>query len=306
MNPPRSWVSLAFSHPEQEAFMTNAQNPNYFTPRQGRYRTNSVYSRRFQMPSVVYPVSKVPSPTGCLCDIPSYQDLTPVVNKPAERRPRTNLKISRPESKPSVDPKEPQAYKPVALHRNSDALNTVTSAMENITLVQQRLASSQNLPAIQLDKFPGLPCQFPMFKQRFEKRIMTRDGFNDGEKMLRLLQFLDGEAKEAVKSYEAVEVGVYKAMKILEQRYGRKCLIVSSMVDSLNKGPSFPIGDRIALRKFADNAASAEATLKSLDCSNEISQGNLSEMSHRLPRHLQEKFATLAHDLNLKGERLPT
>ena len=94
-------------------------------------------------------------------------------------------------------------------------------------------------------------------------------------------------------------------MKILEQRYGRKCLIFSSIVDSLTKGLSIPIRDRIALRKFADNTMSAEATLKSLDCLKEINQGNLVEMSHRLPRHLQEKFATLP-DQESKEERFPT
>jgi hypothetical protein len=179
-------------------------------------------------------------------------------------------------------------------------MNTVTSAMESITLVQQRLALSLNLPAIQLDKFSGSPSEFPTFKRRFENRIMNRDGFDNSEKMLRLLQFLDREAKEAVKSYEAVEGGVYKAMRILEQRYGRKCLVVRSIVDSLTKGPSLAIRDQIALRKFVDNVVSAEATLKSLGCLNEIDQGNLVEMSHRLPRHLQEKFATLAHDVESK------
>ena len=83
-------------------------------------------------------------------------------------------------------------------------------------------------------------------------------------------------------------------------------MIVSSIVDSLTKGPSIPVRDRIALQKFVDNAASGGATLKSLDCLNEINQGNLVEMSHRLPRHLQEKFATLAHDLESKEERFPT
>ena len=185
-------------------------------------------------------------------------------------------------------------------------MNAVTSAMESITMVQQRMASSLNLPAIQLDKFSGSPSEFPSFKQRFEKHIMTRDGFDDGEKMLRLLQFLDGEAKEAVKSYEAVQGGVYKAMEILEQRYGRKCLIVSSIVDNLTKGPPIAIRDRIALRKFADNAVSAEATLRSLGCLTEINQGNLVEMSRRLLRHLQEKFATLAHDLESNEQRFST
>ena len=43
-----------------------------------------------------------------------------------------------------------------------------------------------------------------------------------------------------------------------------------------------------------------------MGCLNEVNQGNLVEMSHRLPRHLQEKFATLAHDLESKEERFPT
>ncbi len=195
-----------------------------------------------------------------------------------------------------------------AFNGNEDFLNTVTSGTTKvgITLVQQRLACSLNLPAIQLDKFSGSPSEFPIFKQRFEQCIITRDSFDDGEKMLRLLQFLDGEAKEAVKSYEAVEGSVYEGMRILEQRYGRKCLIVSSIIDSLTKGPSIAIRDRIALRKFADNVASAEATLKSLGCLTQVNQGNLVEMSHRLPRHLQEKFATLAHDLEAKEQRFPS
>ena len=113
--------------------------------------------------------------------------------------------------------------------------------MESIPLVQPRLALSLNLPAIQLDKFSSSLSEFTSFKQRYEKRIMTRDGFDDGEKMLRLLQFLDCAAKEAVKSYEAVEGGVYKAMGILEQRYGRKCLIVSSIVDNLTKDDPLPL-----------------------------------------------------------------
>ena len=248
------------------------------------------------------------SPTWSLSGSASYQDFKPAVIKPSERPLRTNLRISRPEHDPHVDRRESQASRPVnsTLYRNADVLNTVTSAMESIILVQQRLASSLNLPTIQLDKFSGAPSEFPTFKQRFEKRIMTCDGFDDGEKMLRLLQFLEGEAKEAVKSHEAVEGGVYKAMKTLEQRYGRKCLIVSSIVDNLTKGPSIAIKDRIALRKFADKAASSEATLKSLGCLNEINQGNLVEMSHRLPRHLQEKFATLAYDLESKEQRFPT
>ena len=309
MNPPHSGKIPASPRLEREEFMTNAQNlSNPIPHRRTVSYQPSVYSQNFQTLPANYPVSEVPSPTWSLSSCPSYQDLKPTVRQPPERRLRTNFQISRPEYKPHVHHKGPRAS---GLENSNppgktDVLNAVTSAMESITMVQQRMASSLNRPAMQLDKFSGSPSEFPSFKQRFEKRIMTRDGFDDGEKMLRLLQFLDGEAKEAVKSYEAVQGVVYKAMEILEQRYGRKCLIVSSIVDNLTKGPPIAIRDRIALRKFADIAVSAEATLRSLGCLTEINQGNLVEMSRRLPRHLQEKFATLAHDLESKEQRFPT
>ena len=79
--------------------------------------------------------------------------------KPPERRSTTNLKISRPD--PYGESSLPVSSTP---YHNADVLNTVTSAMESITLVQQRLASSLNLPAIQLDKFSGSPSEFPTFK----------------------------------------------------------------------------------------------------------------------------------------------
>ncbi len=123
---------------------------------------------------------------------------------------------------------------------------------------------------------------------------------------MRLLQFLDGEAKEAVASLEAVEGGIHEALKILQKRYGRTCVIVSSIVDGLVKGPVISNGDKVALRKFADKAARALATLKSLNCLHEINQGNLVEMAGRLPKHLQPRFAGLANELEENGQRSPT
>ncbi|CAB3987692.1 Hypothetical predicted protein [Paramuricea clavata] len=63
---------------------------------------------------------------------------------------------------------------------------------------------------------------------------MSREDFDDGEKMLRLLQFLDGVAKEAVASLEAVDGGIHEALKIPQKRCGRTCVTVSSIVDNLN------------------------------------------------------------------------
>ena len=102
-------------------------------------------------------------------------------------------------------------------------LTMVASAMKGISSVKQKLAANQSLPPVQLDEFSGSPEEFPVFKQRFERRIMSREDFDDSEKMSRLLQFLDGEAKEAVAALEGVSGGIHEALKILQTRYGRRC-----------------------------------------------------------------------------------
>lgn len=187
--------------------------------------------------------------------------------------PRTPLPAKNATFSPSKPPPTTTSISP-----NEGILTMLASTMQEISSVQQKLTANQSLPAIELEKFSGSPEHFPLFKQRFEKRIMSRQDLDDGEKMLRLLQFLGGEAKEAVASLEAVDGGIHEALKILQRRYGRTCLVVSSIVNGLVKGAGIPNGDKTALRKFADKTARALATLKSLDCLHEINQGNLVEM----------------------------
>ena len=151
----------------------------------------------------------------------------------------------------------------------------VASAMKDISLTQQRLAYNQTLPPIQFQRFSGTPAEFPLLKQRFNRIAMLREDMDDDNKMVRLLQFLDGEAKQVVSSLETVKGGVDKALQILEQRYGRPCMIVSSVVTNLVKGPPISNSDKVALRKFADCATMALATLKSMNCMSQINHGNI-------------------------------
>ena len=123
--------------------------------------------------------------------------------------------------------------------------------------------------------------------------------------MTRLLQFLDGEAKEAVSGLETVAGGIHQALAILDQRYGRPCMI-GSVVANLVKGPPIASSDKSTLRKFANRATRAVATLTSMNCLAEINQGNIVSMAEHLPKPLQDKFAALAYDLEVKGQRFPT
>ena len=74
---------------------------------------------------------------------------------------------------------------------------------------------------------------------------MSREDIDAENKMTRLLLFLGGEAKEAVCGLETAVGGIYQAIKILEERYGRPCMIVSSVVSNLTKGPSSQGGTKL-------------------------------------------------------------
>ena len=225
----------------------------------------------------------------------TYGQAPPVANVP--------LPQESPFSVPSVKSTLPE---PSSSPLRDNALALVASAMKDVSKAQQRLAYNQDLPPIQINKFFGAPDEFPLFKQRFQHAVMSREDIDDENKMTRLLQFLDGEAKEAVCGLETAAGGIYQASKILEERYGRACMIVSYVVNNLIKGPPIPGGGKTALRKFADQATRALATLKSMDCLSEINQGNIISMTERLPKHLQNTFATLAFDLEAKGQSFTT
>ena len=195
---------------------------------------------------------------------------------------------------------------PLTSPSHDHTLALVATAMRDVSKAQQRLAYNQDLPPIQIKKFFGAPDEFPLFKQRFQHAVMSREDIDDENKMTRLLQFLGGEAKDAVCGLETAAGGIYQAIRILEERYGRPCMIVSSVVNNLTKGPPIAGGDKAALRKFADQATRALATLKSMGCLSEINQGNIISMTERLPKHLQNKFATLAFDLEAKGQSFTT
>ena len=234
--------------------------------------------------------------SGPLLTPATYGQAPPVANVP--------LPQESPFSVQSVKSRLPESS---SSPLGDNALALVTSAMKDVSKAQQRLAYNQDLPPIQIKKFFGAPDEFPLFKQRFQHAVMSREDIDDENKMTRLLQFLGGEAKEAVCGLETAAGGIYQAIKILEERYGRPCMIVSSVVNNLTKGPPIPGGGgKAALRKFADQATRALPTLKSMDCLSEINQGNIISMTECLPKHLQNKFATLAFDLEAKGQSFTT
>ena len=74
------------------------------------------------------------------------------------------------------------------------------------------------------------------------------------QKMTRLLQFLDGQAKGAVAGFEGVPGGLSKALKMLEQRSGQPHVVAKGCVDALVEGANISSRDRQGPREFADRS----------------------------------------------------
>ena len=71
--------------------------------------------------------------------------------------------------------------------------------MNDISMTQQTLAYNQSLLPIYFQRLSGMPEDLTL---------------------ARLLQFLDGESKEAVSGLKTVAGSIHQALNILDQRYG--------------------------------------------------------------------------------------
>ena len=70
-------------------------------------------------------------------------------------------------------------------------------------------------PPLEVIKFTGDPCEFFKFKSRFHQ-VVESQNLSDSQKMSRLLQFLEGNARKTIAGFEGTPGGVRKAMRLLE------------------------------------------------------------------------------------------
>lgn len=188
---------------------------------------------------------------------------------------------------------------------SAPAQPTSESLLAMIVSTMEKISMSQDLPAIQIQKFDGSPERFPVFKQRFYQMVESKP-LDESTKMTRLLQFLEGPALKAVRRYESVPGGLAKALEVLRDRFGRPCQIVRACVDSLTKGPAFAPSDKEGLRRFADSAHVMYDTLKAMGCLAEMNTENLERIILRLPKWAQGKFGEYLKRIEHEGRVMPT
>ena len=148
--------------------------------------------------------------------------------------------------------------------------------------------------------FSSDPCENVRFKVRFHEMVDSQN-ISEVQKMSRLLQFRDGQAKRAVAEFEGVPGGLSKALKMLEQRFGQPHVVAKGCVDALVEGANISSSDRQGLREFADRSRTLYETLRSMNALSEMNMTNLAKMSGRLLVALQVKWRDKAQRIREKG-----
>lgn len=222
---------------------------------------------------------------------PKHHDASAMTNK--DKQPATTVYVpTTPNIGRSVDTPSTEGTL-----INETLLTTIVSTMDKISV-------SHNLPSVQVLKFDGSPDKYLGFRQRFKQLVGSRP-LDDAVKMTRLLQFLEGPALTAVQRYETIPGGLERALKVLEERFGRPYQVVKACIETMTKGPVIQVNDRQALQNFADAVQASYDTLDAMGYLSEMNTDNLEKIMARLPRQIQSRFIELLSKRERKGQNMP-
>ena len=174
------------------------------------------------------------------------------------------------------------------------------SMMSRLATSIDSIVTRSSLPPLNVVKFSGDPCEYFRFKARFHEMVESQN-ISEGQKMSRLLQFLDGQAKRSVAGFEGVPGGLSKALKMLEQRFGQPHVVAKACVDALVEGANISSSDRQGLRELADRSRTLYENFYSMNALSERNMTNLAKMSGRLPVALQVKWRDEAQRFRQNG-----
>ncbi|KAJ8021094.1 hypothetical protein HOLleu_40865 [Holothuria leucospilota] len=156
-----------------------------------------------------------------------------------------------------------------------------------------------NFPKPEITRFDGNPGNFWTFVNGFEVNIASKN-IDDRSKLMYLIQFCVGQAKESIEDCVLMPPGVgYRtAWQILRNQFGQGHLVTKSLVDKVvNREPIKP-NDGKGLWDLERQMRKCQITLSQLG--NVASMNNadtLMKVQNLLPLHLQKEWAKRAHGL---------
>ncbi|GFU88782.1 integrase catalytic domain-containing protein [Trichonephila clavipes] len=163
------------------------------------------------------------------------------------------------------------------------------------------LSNQPRLPKLTLESFSGKDISsFPSFWARFKSAVHENSSLNDVDKFSYLKSVVTSDAELAIRGLTLTSENYAKAIKILENRFGRKELIVDFHMNRLlNLTPVRKSFDVIALRNLYDH------TLEYNKKHNET-QSQITDLIAYLRSEVESRERTellvKPHDLELKNK----
>ena len=118
----------------------------------------------------------------------------------------------------------------------------MSSPSDTIQQLAETFASLSHTPPMEVTKFAGDRREYWRFVTRFKDQVLSQP-VSESRKLSRLMQYLDGKAREAVEDYEGMGDGaLQEVLSVNETRFGQPYMIVEASIGSLVRGPSIRAG----------------------------------------------------------------
>ncbi|XP_037957528.1 uncharacterized protein LOC119687322 [Teleopsis dalmanni] len=135
--------------------------------------------------------------------------------------------------------------------------------------------SSNNLPKLKLPKFTGKYAEYQNFISSFKQLVNEDKSLSNIEKFNHLIQCLEGQALDTIRSFQVTTENYEKALNRLKERYDNKTLIFMEHIIDLYSLPDVHKASSITLRSLVDSASAIFSSLKSLGDDKDICDGML-------------------------------
>ena len=124
------------------------------------------------------------------------------------------------------------------------------SASMKLQLALQQEYEMRHLPAIELIRLDGSPAKWLEFIDIFHQNMHSKVTVTDNIRMMRLISWLDGDAKKAVQSIGSNRLFYASALKSLKSNFGNPLLVAAFRMKTLFDKPHINGRHRIALREY--------------------------------------------------------
>lgn len=197
--------------------------------------------------------------------------------------------------------------------KSGENSNDIKTSNDQFSMIQtedliKSFKASMTLPKPNFTKYDGNPAEYSSFIAYLETYVEPNVD-NDRQCLSFLIDSCSGIAYEAISFLSQCknsQNAYNEAKTILKDLFGRKHLIVRSVIDECCNGPQIKANDIQALRKLAISMRKAEITLVENNSHDDLTATDrLIRIHQRLPKHLQYKWSDKVFDIT-ESHRKPS